>query len=567
MLNASLSRMWDMISPVLKAVLSLAFFSSSVFVAGLSPAPAQPEFPKGLWLSDGYGLLVEFGDGGLRTYEITSMSCIPSRSAKRADNVSTGAIVFTSGHQTVRISPGDDSSVLRMHTDGTASTIVLHRTSKRPDSCQALPSNTPQENYAIFWQTFAEQYPFFALHKADWNSTDKDFRLQVSANTKPDELFQIFRKMIEPLQDSHTGVEAPSINAEFDGWRNDPNHLDEHTWERAASLIEKKYVRGGLSGYCRNHIQSGSLGNAIRYLRVTTFYDYADIPGYTAELECLQKSLDLIFGSAGDLKGLVIDVRLNNGGDDPLGIEIASRLANKKYLAYSKIARNSTDINAPLHFTDAQPTWVMPTARAGFRGTLVLLVGPDTVSAGETFAMALLGREPPIRLIGLNTQGVFSDILSRSLPNGWRFHLPNEIYLTSEGKAFDGTGIPPEIRMPFFSEADLQNGRDAALEEAIKQIKEVRHASAGTDWKLDTEILTYSRAKGAFAGLTLEGASIRQDDDSRKAIYGTKVTTRALLLGKVPVPPVAKPFLAEIRGAKAQAVAEGKAEAKEKNKN
>src|SRR5678815_2079255 len=61
-----------------------------------------------------------------------------------------------------------------------------------------------------------------------------------------------------------------------------------------------------------------------------------------------------------------------------------------------------------------------------------------------------------------------------------------------------------------------------------------RHAEAGTDWKMDTEILTYSRAKGAFAGLTLEGASIRQDDDSRHAIYGPKVTTRALLLGKVP---------------------------------
>ena len=89
-----------------------------------------------------------------------------------------------------------------------------------------------------------------------------------------------------------------------------------------------------------------------------------------------------------------------------------------------------------------------------------------------------------------------------------------------------------------------------------------RHASAGTDWKLDTEILTYSRAKGAFAGLTLEGASIRQDDDSRHAIYGPKVTTRALLLGKVPAPTAARPFLAAIRGAKAQAVAEGKGEAK-----
>jgi len=90
-----------------------------------------------------------------------------------------------------------------------------------------------------------------------------------------------------------------------------------------------------------------------------------------------------------------------------------------------------------------------------------------------------------------------------------------------------------------------------------------RHASAGTDWKLDTEILTYSRAKGAFAGLTLEGASLRQDDDSRRAMYGRKVTTRALLLGKVPAPTAAQPFLAEIRGAKAQAVAEGKAEAAE----
>jgi lipid-binding SYLF domain-containing protein len=83
-----------------------------------------------------------------------------------------------------------------------------------------------------------------------------------------------------------------------------------------------------------------------------------------------------------------------------------------------------------------------------------------------------------------------------------------------------------------------------------------RHATAGTDWKLDTEILTYSRAKGAFAGLTLTGASLRQDNDSRHAIYGPKVATRALLLGKVPVPDVAKPFVAEIRGAKAEAKAD-----------
>ena len=82
-----------------------------------------------------------------------------------------------------------------------------------------------------------------------------------------------------------------------------------------------------------------------------------------------------------------------------------------------------------------------------------------------------------------------------------------------------------------------------------------RHASAGTDWKLDTEILTYSRAKGAFAGLTLEGASVRQDNDSRRTMYGRKVTTRALLLGQVAAPPAARAFLDAIREAKAQAIA------------
>src|ERR1700687_2209203 len=70
-----------------------------------------------------------------------------------------------------------------------------------------------------------------------------------------------------------------------------------------------------------------------------------------------------------------------------------------------------------------------------------------------------------------------------------------------------------------------------------------RHASAETNWKLETEILTYSRAKGAVAGLTLSGASIRRDDDSMKAIYGRHVTTRAALLGKVAAPATAETFL------------------------
>jgi lipid-binding SYLF domain-containing protein len=80
-----------------------------------------------------------------------------------------------------------------------------------------------------------------------------------------------------------------------------------------------------------------------------------------------------------------------------------------------------------------------------------------------------------------------------------------------------------------------------------------RHASANTDWKMEAEILTYSRARGAFAGLTLNGASIRRDDDSMHSVYGADTTTRKVLTGKVAVPAAAQSFLSAVRDAKAQA--------------
>jgi lipid-binding SYLF domain-containing protein len=80
-----------------------------------------------------------------------------------------------------------------------------------------------------------------------------------------------------------------------------------------------------------------------------------------------------------------------------------------------------------------------------------------------------------------------------------------------------------------------------------------RHASADTDWKMNAEILTYSRAKGAFAGLDLSGSAIRRDDDSMKTVYGPGVSTRAVLHGDVPPTASAQPFLDAVKGAKAEA--------------
>src|SRR6202050_1191902 len=63
-----------------------------------------------------------------------------------------------------------------------------------------------------------------------------------------------------------------------------------------------------------------------------------------------------------------------------------------------------------------------------------------------------------------------------------------------------------------------------------------RHASAGTDWTLNTEILTYSRSRGIFAGITLNGAVVEQDADSTPPIFGHYASFRSVLSGDVAAP-------------------------------
>jgi lipid-binding SYLF domain-containing protein len=67
-----------------------------------------------------------------------------------------------------------------------------------------------------------------------------------------------------------------------------------------------------------------------------------------------------------------------------------------------------------------------------------------------------------------------------------------------------------------------------------------RTAEAGTDLKLTAEILSYSRAKGIFAGVALDGAVVQADKSGDKSMYGDEVDRRDILTGKVPVPESAR---------------------------
>jgi SH3 domain-containing YSC84-like protein 1 len=73
-----------------------------------------------------------------------------------------------------------------------------------------------------------------------------------------------------------------------------------------------------------------------------------------------------------------------------------------------------------------------------------------------------------------------------------------------------------------------------------------RHAEGNTDWKMRAQVLTYSRARGVFAGVSLNGAVVKQDKDSTRDFYGHMVTFKAALTGEVEPPPAANPFLSSL---------------------
>jgi SH3 domain-containing YSC84-like protein 1 len=89
-----------------------------------------------------------------------------------------------------------------------------------------------------------------------------------------------------------------------------------------------------------------------------------------------------------------------------------------------------------------------------------------------------------------------------------------------------------------------------------------RHASAGTDWKMDAEALSYSRTKGLFVGVAVDGAKIQQDKDSTVAMYSKNVSFRKTLSGDVHIPASADSFISAVKAAEKQPakheVAEGK---------
>ncbi|MEV0266945.1 S41 family peptidase [Streptomyces sp. NPDC050617] len=424
----------------------------------------------GVWRTDGYGAVLQIEHGRLRTWQTTSVSCLP-------DPETATAVGRPGADGSVRFEQDDASGLTvrpegpgraRLGYDGSVGHLELRRIGALPPRCGEEAPDDPRAVFDVFWRTYAENYPFFAAHGVDWDAQRDRYRPRVTGRTTPEQLFSVLREMIEPLRDAHTSLVMDEKHRYHGSRPGTPTDFKDFK-ERVAAALARELPP--VRTWARGHVAYAELPDRIGYLRIDGFDGYSDEPGYAAEEAELDRALDVVFSAAHTkgperMRGLVLDVRLNGGGDDALALRIASRLTDRPYLAYAKRARNDPD--DPARFTRPQPVMVHPAKSPRFTGPVAELTGITSVSAAETFTQALMGRAPHVTRVGENTQGAFSDTLDRVLPNGWRFSLPNEQFTTApdSDRGFDVTGIPPDVRTPVFTDSELEHGPDSALNRA-----------------------------------------------------------------------------------------------------
>jgi hypothetical protein len=429
--------------------------------------------PDHIWRSDGYGWLITLTGDQERTYETTAISCIPDQPLDRIGAAADGTVSYgTDGVPTQTLRRGANGAAT-LHLMGSASDVDLTPLPTLPASCSHPPPDSPGATFDVFWQTFAENYNSFERKNVNWTALRDRYRPMVDDATKPKQLFKILQEMATPLHDAHVEIEQPNGGESFVGKR--PGTRDEDEVSRSdATKSADKYLKRTLDvedihDYAKGRISYADLPDGRGYLRITAFEGYGGKPNtFATNSPILGQALDKIFtaGRVASLRGLVIDDRFNTGGDDELALQVAGRLTNSPYLAFRKQPRNDPD--DPSKHGRSQAVMVQPAPGvAHYVGPISLLTSDLTVSAGETFVEALLGRTPAPTRIGSTTQGVFSDDMTRTLPNGWTFTLGNEDYTDPAGHDYEGVGIPPTIPTPVFTDEERDNQQDSALSAAV----------------------------------------------------------------------------------------------------
>lgn len=461
---------------------------------------------QGVWTAPGYAHTMVVGKHRVDFYQHTSSYCLHT---DELNDITTEDI-----ENVVRET--ESNNQLEWYLSyGTASFSALgiqyERRAALPQTCEDNPisliedSESPLDTLELwdfYGQIFAEYYVDFGLKNIDWQQLYYDASIKLNTGSTADDLFLAMAQTLVPLADTHNYIQTPQgwfaktltkptlsqrLVEEF-AFKNDlpfPIPLEIVTETIASDL--HNYVTANLqyqwrlvADYAQQSTDIKTAANDlirwferedIGYLYLGGMLGYADaeqlegIAYAEKTLDVLNAALDAALNDLRNVNGLIIDVRTNDGGHDYVSLAIASRFTEYETHVYSKQARNGNS-RTPL-----QEVFLAPYNGLRYSGPITLLTSTSTISAAETFAL-IMSQFSNVTLIGEPSQGVFSDVMEWTLPNGFNIGLSNEFYLTPNGEWYEGQGVPVDVAVPFYTLQQREAEIDLGIETAFTLLTE-----------------------------------------------------------------------------------------------
>lgn len=401
----------------------------------LIPDAASGQSVDGVWRSRGYGWIVEAG-APLQVWHQAGDLCWPE-----PDPALAGALAVT-------VLRPDGAAVLSDGEDDQSTGYVFDRLPALPDACR-----TPATGDAASVQAVAELmsawYPGFEGRGVDFAARRRSSLADLPAHVAPQPAFAALQAMLAGLDDPHLELEAEvagedlgltqSQGLTLDRIHARPGDRPERAWLSAwRDGVERRILAGRGHAAANNRIFWG-VNDGVGYLAILTMGGFD--PGDGESLVPLDAALDEAMAAFAGARAVVVDVSNNRGGYDLVSRRIAGRFADRPRLALAKRAWNSGE--------PAQPVEVRPVDRPRYLGPVILLTSDITVSAGESFTLAMRAL-PNVTHIGTRTRGALSDQFPVTLPNGWRFAMPAEVYTDPEGRNLEGVGVTPVRRLDLY---------------------------------------------------------------------------------------------------------------------
>lgn len=331
---------------------------------------------------------------------------------------------------------------------------------------QDIRIQEPIKNFDYLWNEFNDRYSFFDHKNINWNSIYEKYRPLVNKKTTNDSLFSVCNQMLLELKDGHVGL------VQYDGKKvireSDDGHqnvliakfpITKESKPNIFQLVELTNYTLKEKGFS-NFIKSKS-----KILQISQSDDYGYLvigamEGFkSGEINnFMTKAIELFR----DKKGLIIDIRTNQGGYDTNSHKVLGYFTDKKRIGYHKRTRKKGTSS----YSKTKVKYIESNGKQQYVKPIILLTSDLTASAADVFA--LMSKElPNFTIIGDNTQGIFSNTYEFSLPNGWKGTLSHQQYFSADMKNYEGIGVEPDIKI-LNEPKDIANGSDPLIVKAIE---------------------------------------------------------------------------------------------------